>query len=158
MIYTKFHRRVQLRAVTPHPPQRRQRSLEGRRMGQAAGSITRLIPEVLRRDPLAVEQLWERYVARIEGVARPLVAALPPGAGDEQDVAQSAFHAFCLAAANGQAPRLTDRNELWRLLSTIARHKAVDRVRRELRDCRGGGAQPSPQGLSHAPSGDPTPS
>ncbi|HMO83658.1 MAG TPA: ECF-type sigma factor, partial [Lacipirellulaceae bacterium] len=112
MIYTKFHRRVQLRAVTPHPPQRRQRSLEGRRMGQAAGSITRLIPEVLRRDPLAVEQLWERYVARIEGVARPLVAALPPGAGDEQDVAQSAFHAFCLAAANGQAPRLTDRNEL----------------------------------------------
>jgi DNA-directed RNA polymerase specialized sigma24 family protein len=116
-------------------------------MSNPAGSITRLIPSLLERDELAIAELWRRYVARIEGVARPVVAGLAPGAGDEQDVAQSAFLAFCLAAANGQAPDLGSRNELWRLLSTISRHKAADRVRRELRACRGGGAAAVRDGL-----------
>ncbi len=103
-----------------------------------AGSITRLIPDLRERDDVAIEELWRRYAARIERLARPVVAGLAPGAGDEQDVAQSAFYAFCEAAANGQAPQLENRNELWRLLATISRRKAADRVRRELRARRGG--------------------
>ena len=103
------------------------------------GSITRLIPDVCGRDEAAIEQLWRRYVARMEALARPLVAPLASGAGDEQDVAQSAFFAFCEAAAKGNVSPLADRNELWRLLATIARNKATDRVRRELRQRRGGG-------------------
>jgi len=110
-------------------------------MNSSAGSITQLIPELRERDPLAIEQLWRRYVARIEGVARPIVAGLEPGAGDEQDVAQSAFFAFCEAATKGQAPQLENRNELWSLLATIARRKATDRVRHALRERRGGGAR-----------------
>ncbi|MGD9635801.1 MAG: ECF-type sigma factor [Pirellulales bacterium] len=108
-------------------------------MNSSAGSITQLIPELRERGQLAIEQLWRRYVARIEGVARPIVAGLEPGAGDEQDIAQSAFFAFCEAAANGQAPQLENRNELWSLLATIARRKATDRVRHALRERRGGG-------------------
>lgn len=127
-------------------------------MSNLAGSITRLIPDLLVRDEIAIQELWRRYVARMEGVARPVVAGLAPGAGDEQDVAQSAFFAFCEAAANGQAPQLGDRNELWRLLSTIARRKATDRVRRELRDRRGGGATPSRDGWQDAKDDQPSPS
>jgi DNA-directed RNA polymerase specialized sigma24 family protein len=127
-------------------------------MSQPAGSITRLIPNVLDRDDTAIQELWNRYVARIEGLARPLLAGLPPGAGDEQDVAQSAFFAFCEAAANGQAPQLDSRGELWRLLATISRHKATDRVRRELRQRRGGSNAADAAGLQNAATDDERPS
>ncbi len=118
-------------------------------MSTEAGSITRLIPDLLQGDEIAIEELWRKYVSRMEGLARPLMAPLPAGAGDEQDVAQSAFHAFCEAVANGQARRLDSRDELWRLLATISRNKATDRVRRELRDRRGGGAGAASDGLEH---------
>ena len=107
-------------------------------MTPPAGSITRLIPDLLDRDEVAIGELWRRYVGRMEAVARPVMVGLAPGAGDEQDVAQSAYFAFCEAAANGLAPNLESRNELWRLLSTIVRHKATDHVRRESRARRGG--------------------
>lgn len=108
-------------------------------MSSVAGSITRLIPQLLVRDELAIGELWRRYVGQMEGLARPAMKGISPGAGDEQDVAQSAFFAFCEAAANGHAHNLESRNELWRLLATIIRHKATDRVRRELRVRRGSG-------------------
>jgi RNA polymerase sigma factor (sigma-70 family) len=124
---------------------------------QTAGSITRLIPDLRERDNIAIDQLWRRYAARIERLARPVVAGLAPGAGDEQDVAQSAFYAFCEAAANGQAPQLENRNELWRLLAAISRNKAADRVRRELRMRRGGDAARTHTGEHELADAQPTP-
>jgi RNA polymerase sigma factor (sigma-70 family) len=106
-------------------------------MSKSTGSITRLIPQLRQRDGLAIEQLWQRYVARIHRAARPVVSCLAPGAGDEEDVAQSAFQSFCEAAATGRLPDMAGRNELWRLMFTFTRRKAVDRVRRETaNDCR----------------------
>jgi DNA-directed RNA polymerase specialized sigma24 family protein len=127
-------------------------------MSTQAGSITRLIPSVLQGDEIAIEEIWRKYVARIEGLARPLITGLPAGAGDEQDVAQSAFRAFCAAVANGQAPRMDSRDELWRLLATISRNKATDTVRRELRDRRGGGAVASGDRLAHVAIDEASPS
>jgi DNA-directed RNA polymerase specialized sigma24 family protein len=109
-------------------------------MSESAGSITRLIPQLRQRDDLAIHTLWERYMQRIHNAARPVVARLAPGAGDEEDVAQSAFQSFCEAAATGRLPDLGSRNELWRLLFAFTRRKAIDRVRRETRHRRGGGA------------------
>lgn len=123
-----------------------------------AGSITCLIPGVRNRDDVAIEALWRRYAPRVRGVARPAVRALPPGAGDEEDVAQSSFRAFFDAAANGLAPRLENRDQLWRFLATIARNKAADRVRRELRARRGGGTHPESASLSHFAGDDARPS
>ena len=127
-------------------------------MALPAGSITRLIPGVQRGDEYAIEALWHRYVSRVQGIARPLMVGLPPGAGDEEDVAQSAFRAFFDAAADGRAYKINGRDELWRLLATISRRKAVDRVRRELRNRRGGGVAHSPNELGKLPNGDATPS
>jgi RNA polymerase sigma factor (sigma-70 family) len=127
-------------------------------MSVTAGSITRLIPNLVGRDEVAIGELWHRYVGRMEGVARPVMVGLAPGAGDEQDVAQSAFHAFCEATASGQAPHLESRNELWRLLSTIVRHKAVNRVRREMRTRRGGGALAQVEVLQDVADRQPSPS
>ena len=118
-------------------------------MTRPAGSITRLIPRLHDGDAHAIDQLWQRYVGRVEGVVRPVVRGLAPGAGDEEDVAQSAFRAFFDAAANNEAVHLESRDELWRLLVTISRRKATDRVRHELRDRRGGEARRRHEGLEN---------
>lgn len=102
------------------------------------GSITHLVPYLRNRDEFAIEQLWARYINRIHSAARPVIAGLAPGAGDEEDVAQSAFHAFCRAAAADRLPPIANRNELWRLLLTFTRRTAIDHVRHEYRFRRGG--------------------
>jgi RNA polymerase sigma factor (sigma-70 family) len=126
-------------------------------MNPTAGSITRLIPELRQRDERAILMLWRRYGMQIENLARPWLVGVSPGVGDAEDVAQSAFHAFCRAAADGRAMELADRDDLWRLLATISRHKATDRIRRELRLRRGGRAAISSQGLECAEDDAPSP-
>ena len=126
-------------------------------MNPSAGSITRLIPELRQRDERAILMLWRRYGMQIENLARPWLVGVSPGVGDAEDVAQSAFHAFCRAAADGRAMELADRDDLWRLLATISRHKATDRIRRELRLRRGGRAAISSQGLECAEDDAPSP-
>ncbi|MBA4104333.1 MAG: RNA polymerase subunit sigma-70 [Pirellula sp.] len=126
-------------------------------MNPTAGSITRLIPELRQRDERAILLLWKRYGMQIENLARPWLIGVSPGVGDAEDVAQSAFHAFCRAAAEGRATELADRDDLWRLLATISRHKATDRIRREMRVRRGGRAATSSQGLESAEGDEPSP-
>jgi DNA-directed RNA polymerase specialized sigma24 family protein len=109
-------------------------------MSETIGSITRLVPQLRHRNELAIEEIWRRFVHRIHSAACPVIAGLAPGAGDAEDVAQSAFHAFCEAAASDKLPPIASRNELWRLLLTFTRRKAVNRLRHELRARRGGGA------------------
>ncbi len=127
-------------------------------MTRPAGSITRLIPGIHEGDACAIDELWQRYVSRVEGVVRPVVRGLAPGAGNEQDVAQSAFRAFFDAAANNDDVQLESRDELWRLLVTISRRKATDRVRHELRDRRGGEAKRKSEGLEHVTAESASPS
>jgi DNA-directed RNA polymerase specialized sigma24 family protein len=109
-------------------------------MSEAAGSITRLVPQLRDRNERAIETIWRRYVHRIQTVARPVINGLAPGAGNEEDVAQSAFQAFFEVAAAGRLPPISSRHELWRLLVTFAHRKAIDRVRHEFRARRGGAA------------------
>jgi len=108
-------------------------------MSKSEGSITRLIEKLQGRDPNAIEEIWKRYRMRIHSAARPTIAGLSPGAGDEEDVGQSAFRDFCEAAGDGRLPNMNDRDALWRLLFAFTRRKAVDHVRRETRSRRGGG-------------------
>ena len=126
-------------------------------MPESFGSITRLIPELRERNEAAILALWRRYGLRIENLARPLLVGVSPGVGDAEDVAQSAFHAFCRAAADGSAAQLADRDDLWRLLATISRNKATDRIRRDLRLRRGGRAAISENGLASAADDEPSP-
>src|SRR5262249_58072277 len=60
-------------------------------------------------------------------------------AADESDVVQSSFDSFFRAAEQGRFPRLTDRNDLWRLLVVITARKAIDLVQREKSLKNGGG-------------------
>jgi len=107
----------------------------------AGGSVTRWLTRLEAGDAEAVQPLWERYFEALVGLARRKLCALrqPRTDVDEEDVALSAFHSFCQGAARGRFPRLDDRDNLWRLLVTITARKALDQVRRQARQKRGGG-------------------
>src|SRR5439155_25864737 len=84
----------------------------------------------------AVGPLFERYYRRL---ARQADALLPGGPVSGDDVAASAFKSFWRGVTAGQFPQLAGRDELWRLLVGIVRHKAADQHRRQCARKRGGG-------------------
>ena len=106
---------------------------------QPDGSVTHWLGALKGGDAAAAQRLWERYFDKLVRLARAKLGAMPRGAADEEDVALSAFHSFCRGAARGRFPRLDDRYNLWRLLVTITARKALDQVRRQARQKRGGG-------------------
>jgi DNA-directed RNA polymerase specialized sigma24 family protein len=106
----------------------------------AGNSVTRWLNQLQDGDPDAAQRLWERYFARLVGLARQRLRQAPRQAADEEDVALSAFDSFCRAAEGGRFPRLQDRDDLWRLLVVITTRKACHLVRDQGRRRRGGAA------------------
>ena len=103
------------------------------------GTVSRWISDLKEGDPGAAQPLWERYFARMVGLARAKLRSQPSGgAADEEDVALSAFDSFCAGVADGRFPRLADREDLWRILMVITSRKAIAQVRHDLRAKRGG--------------------
>ena len=107
---------------------------------RSTGSVTLWIDQLRTGDSRAAEQLWERYFHRLVGLARRRLQGQPLGAADEEDVALSAFDSFCRGANAGRFPQLRDRDDLWHLLVAITVHKALNLLRHERRQKRGGGA------------------
>jgi DNA-directed RNA polymerase specialized sigma24 family protein len=105
----------------------------------SADSISRWIDQLKAGDPAAAQRLWERYFARLVGLARKKLRTAPRRAADEEDVALSAFDSFIRGADAGRFPQLDDRNNLWRLLVVITSRKAGRLVQHERRQKRGGG-------------------
>ena len=103
------------------------------------GSVTRWLDDLKRGDTEAAQKIWERYFARLVGLARKRLQGAPLGGADEEDVALSAFDSFCRNAERGRFPDLFDRDGLWRLLVTLTTRKAAHLVRDECRQKRGGG-------------------
>ena len=60
-------------------------------------------------------------------------------AEDGEDAALSASESLCVGAAAGRFDRLTDRDDLWRLMVVITLRKVFDQVNRQRRQKRGGG-------------------
>jgi DNA-directed RNA polymerase specialized sigma24 family protein len=104
-----------------------------------SGSVSRWIAGVKAGDERAAELLWKRYFDRLIGLAQKKLDGTPRGLVDEEDVALDAFAAFCRAAKLGRFPELSDRHGLWRILLKITTDKAVDQIRHESAQIRGGG-------------------
>ncbi len=86
-----------------------------------------------------IQRLWDRYFKRLVRLAGARLPAHCRRAFDEEDIALSAFQSFCDRAGRGQFPQLSDRDDLWRLLATITVRKALDTMRHQTRQKRGGG-------------------
>src|SRR4051812_207164 len=102
---------------------------------EGGGSVTRWIGDLKAGDAAAAQPLWERYFHRLVFLARARLRASrrPSVVEDEEDAALSAFQSFCDGAARGRFPRLTDRDDLWRLLVVITARKACAQVQRRRR-------------------------
>lgn len=105
-----------------------------------AGSVTRWLVEMQHGAPDAASALWDRYFQRLAAVVRNRLAVAPQGAADESDVALSAFQSFFRGVQEGRFPDLRGRDQLWRVLVVIAKRKAVNLLRHEYAQRRGGGA------------------
>lgn len=129
-------------------------------------SITHWIEGAKQGEEKAYNALWERYYDRLVRFARGKLANNRRRAADEEDVAQSAFKSFCLAARGGRFPDLKDREGLWKLLLKLTARKAVDLMRynnRQKRRVLGESVLISPgddaegQGLARVIGDEPTP-
>jgi DNA-directed RNA polymerase specialized sigma24 family protein len=109
-------------------------------MSSEQPSVSLWVQQLQSGDRDAAEKLWQRYFARLVGLARTRLRGLPRRAADEEDVALSAFDSFCRGAEQGRFPRLDDRDDLWRLLVTITARKAYQLALSHRRQKRGGDA------------------
>lgn len=89
--------------------------------------------ELLRRwqsgDEEAARQLFQRYSAKLIGVAEKHLSARLAQRFDGEDVVQSAFRTFFKRSSRGEF-KISSSAQLWRLLVTITLAKARDQARR----------------------------
>jgi DNA-directed RNA polymerase specialized sigma24 family protein len=108
------------------------------------GSITLLITRLKQGDRDAAPGLWQAYFHRLVGLARArLRGTTTMGLADEEDVALSAFDSFYRGVERGRFPALEDRDDLWHLLFILTVRKAINLVKHEGRQARGGGRRVS---------------
>lgn len=101
--------------------------------------ITVWIAKLANGDQRAAEIIWRAYFEKLVRFARRKMELMPRREGDEEDVALSAMNSFCAGVAAGRFPHLDDREDLWKLLVTIAARKAWTAMRRSNAEKRGGG-------------------
>jgi DNA-directed RNA polymerase specialized sigma24 family protein len=135
----------------------------------ADDEVTLWLGRLGQGDEAAAQAIWDRYYAGLVRLARQKLAGHPRPAAGEEDVAISAFRSFCHGVAEGRFPQLGDRNDLWRLLVTIAARKAAAEWKRHLAQRRGGGLvrgesafqrcdkTPGPAGIDQVLGREPTP-
>jgi DNA-directed RNA polymerase specialized sigma24 family protein len=119
-------------------------------------SVTQRIGRLKEGEREAVQQLWERYYARLVRLARGWLRRRPTAtrADGADDVALDAFDSFCRRAEEGRFPRLIDRDDLWQLLVVIAYRKTCNLVGHEERRQPSGGRVVHASALAAGMEGD----
>ena len=104
------------------------------------------------------QRLWDRYFTQIARLAQGRLQSVAGCPSDGEDVALSVFESFFRGAADGRFERLDSREDLWRLLVTIASRKAMNAERDERREKRGGAIGfVDPEILNEVAGAEPTP-
>jgi RNA polymerase sigma factor (sigma-70 family) len=103
-------------------------------------SVTRQIGQLKAGDQDAAVPLWRRYFQRMVRIAGRRLSGRSRQPTDAEDVALAAFARFCQEAERGRLPQVRNPDDLWRVLVTLTIRTAIDEVRREGRQRRGGRA------------------
>lgn len=93
-------------------------------------SVTRWIAGLKSGDDTAAAAIWEKFFFRLRNYARAKLGPTARRAVDDEDLALSALHAFCIGARDGRFHQLADRNDIWQILMMIAARKASNARRR----------------------------
>lgn len=94
-----------------------------------------LLEDCRRGDAAAERELFDRYAARLVGLARARLSRRLAARVDPEDVAQSALRSFFLRARDGDVV-LRESGDLWRLLARITVRKVCRAARRHTAGCR----------------------
>jgi DNA-directed RNA polymerase specialized sigma24 family protein len=100
-----------------------------------SGSVTRLIDKVRSGDEAAVGPLLDRYLAQLRRYVLNRLSGVDRGAIDESALALDAYISFISWVVAAEDPKLDDREDLWKVLSTIALRKSLKLI--EKQDRRG---------------------
>lgn len=96
------------------------------------GSVTGWIKELEGKAPEAQRKIWERFVDRLVRFANYQLKGVTVIA-DGEDIANIAFNNF-FKKTPSEFEKLVDRNDLWQVLTMLARRRAIDQIRSEIRD------------------------
>ena len=102
-------------------------------------SVSELLQQLKLNQSAAAHQLWDRFIDQLIRAARRHLRNLPRRVVDEEDVAVTAFEAFLRGTREGRFKRLETREDLWQVLAMLTERKAIEVLRHELADKRGGG-------------------
>lgn len=89
-------------------------------------------------DGASTTRLWEDYFERIGRSVAGRLTSQGRRYEDQEDVANSVLRTFFRRASLGQFKELGDKDQLWKLLLTIAIRKANDYRKRSMAQRRGG--------------------
>lgn len=101
--------------------------------------VTGWLYDLRAGDDVAAARLWKYLQPRLTELGRRSLQTMKSACYDEDDVAQSAFHALCAAVQNGQYNDLADRSSIWNLAAAIALNKVRTRANYNAALRRGGG-------------------
>jgi DNA-directed RNA polymerase specialized sigma24 family protein len=104
-----------------------------------ADEVTAWISQLSGGDEQAAQVIWNRYFGKLIRLADKRLRGISRRTADEEDVALSAMKSFFRGAQAGRFPRLTDRDDLWKVLVTITARKATAQRRLHLAQKRGAG-------------------
>lgn len=103
------------------------------------GSVTWLFARFRDGDDAALDQLWQRFLPRLLGLARKVLARYPGPLADADDAVQEALVSFWGRTRAGAFDELANRDHLWGLLARFTVYKTGHLARRESAGKRGGG-------------------
>ena len=101
--------------------------------------VTQWMVHLKHGDELAAGRLWDEYFTKLTRLAKRKLEGMPLRDADEEDVAISAMHSFCMGMASHRFDALHNRNDLWKLLVTITARKATAKLRKHYAQKRGSG-------------------
>jgi DNA-directed RNA polymerase specialized sigma24 family protein len=105
----------------------------------SSGSVSHHIADLKTGDQAAAGELCKRYFDQLVRLARKKLRGASRRVADEEDVVVDVLDSLCRAAQRGCFPLLTNRDDLWRLLTVLTERKAANQVKREAARKRGGG-------------------
>ena len=106
--------------------------------GTSDATISDCFRRMAEGDPDAVAAIWEHFFPRLLGLAKVTMAGQRQAAYDPLDAVASAMTTFWKRAQRGEFGKRKNRDELWNLLATITKRKALKAIEREQTLKRGG--------------------
>lgn len=119
-------------------------------------SVSIWIEDLRSGDNRAAHEIWDRYFDRLVRHANRRLGNASRRLADEEDVAVSVFESLCEGAAEGRFTKLSNRDDLWKLLVAMTGMKAVDQIRRQTAKKRGG-TELRGESIVDGPTNDQTP-